>query len=104
MVNGVRWSNPSSLKGYIDSQGSGFRVIEDEDAKNRFNDVLITSLRTSRGLDPDMVPEEFRKEFEQVSSRLILSGKLIHTPQQRLAIPEDKWLTSNNILLDLIVV
>lgn len=104
MVNGVRWSNPSSLKGYIDSQGSGFRVIEDEDAKNRFNDVLITSLRTSRGLDPDMIPEEFRKEFEQVSSRLILSGKLIHTPQQRLAIPEDKWLTSNNILLDLIVV
>ncbi|WP_301746754.1 hypothetical protein [uncultured Duncaniella sp.] len=51
-----------------------------------------------------MIPEEFRKEFEQVSSRLILSGNLIYTPQQRLVIPEDKWLTSNNILLDLIVV
>ena len=104
MAGGVRWSNPPSLKDYISSQGKGFRVIEEEDSKNRFNDLLITSLRTSRGLDPGSVPEEFRQEFEGTASRLIHSGSLVMTPQHRLAIPEEKWLTSNSILLDLIVV
>lgn len=104
MAGGVRWYNPSDLRLYIDRNGTDVRVIDEEDAKNRFNDMLITSLRTSAGLDPERVPEEFAESFRLNASRLIDRGQLTLSPQGRLLIPEHKWLTSDSILLQLIEV
>lgn len=102
MVAGVRWYNPSNLKLYLDHEGVGTRIIEQEDAKNRFNDMLITSLRTVDGLDPGSVPDEFAENFITTTRRLLDSGQLVQTSSGRLLIPEGKWLTSNSILLELI--
>lgn len=102
MAGGQRWSNPSDLTAYIRAGGTGLRVIEEEDDTNRFNDLLITSLRTSRGLDPSLVPAQFVTRFRVDSSRLLASGDLIVTPAGHLAIPESRWLLSNPILLALI--
>lgn len=104
MAGGVRWYNPSNLKLYIDRHGRDVRIIEEEDAKNRFNDMLITSLRTSLGLDPERVPKEFADSFQANTTRLCDSGLLTLSPSGRMLIPEDKWLTSDSILLQLIEV
>ncbi|MCM1051344.1 MAG: radical SAM family heme chaperone HemW [Paenibacillus sp.] len=104
MAGGVRWYNPSDLKGYIQSGGHGFRIIDKEDGMNRYNDMLITALRTSAGLDPEAIPQEFKASFNASSARLLENGNLIITPAGWVAIPEDKWLTSNTILLELIEV
>lgn len=104
MVGGVRWYNPSDLKQYVGQHGRDVRIIEEEDAKNRFNDMLITSLRTSLGLAPDRVPEEFAGNFARTASRLCADGLLTQSPDGRLYIPEHKWLTSDSILLQLIEV
>ena len=66
--------------------------------------MLITSLRTSLGLDPKRVPEEFADSFQTNATRLCDSGLLTLSPSGRMLIPEDKWLTSDSILLQLIEV
>lgn len=104
MAGGVRWYNPSNLKLYTDRHGTGTRIIEEEDAKNLFNDMLITSLRTSLGLDTTRVPAEFADSFRDNATRLCDSGLLTISPTGRVLIPEDKWLTSDSILLQLIEV
>lgn len=80
----------------------GFREIEEEDNANRFNDLLITALRTSRGLDPADVPPQFADSFARDAERLIARGDLTVTPAGHLAIPESRWLLSNPILFELI--
>lgn len=104
MVGGVRWYNPSNLKLYIDRHGLNVRVIEEEDAKNRFNDTLITSLRTAAGLPPERVPEEFADDFHRTVRRLMTDGLLTRTKGGNLIIPEEHWLTSDAILVQLIEV
>ena len=104
MAGGVRWYNPSDLRLYIDRHGVEVRIIDKEDSMNRFNDMLITSLRTARGLDPADVPEEFAADFRKNAGRLINSGQLETSPGGLVRIPEHKWLTSDSILLHLIEV
>lgn len=104
MAGGVRWHNPSDLRAYIDRGGCDTRVIEEEDSMNLFNDMLITSLRTSAGLDPTRIPDEFVESFRSNSAPLLSAGLLATSPEGRLRIPEEKWLTSDAILLKLIEV
>ena len=104
MTGGRRWYNPSNLKDYIVKGGCGVRVFEEEDENNLFNDILITSLRTAEGLDPARVPEKFAESFARTASRLTDNGQLAVSPEGRLYIPEDRWLTSDAILVELIEV
>lgn len=104
MAGGTRWHNPSNLKLYTDHHGCNVRIIDEEDDKNRFNDMIITSLRTSQGLDPARVPEEFAENFFRTVSHLTADGLLSRSPEGCLFIPEHKWLTSDSILLRLIEV
>ena len=43
--------------------------------------MLITSLRTSLGLDPKRVPEEFADSFQTNATRLCDSGLLTLSPR-----------------------
>lgn len=104
MAGGRRWYNPSDLTAYIAHGGCDVRVFDDEDDKNLFNDLLITSLRTSAGLDPARVPPQFADGFHRTASRLIAGGQLAASPDGRLYIPEHRWLTSDAILVELIEV
>lgn len=98
--------NPPSLKDYIACKGRGFSVVEPENELNRYNDMLITRLRTIRGLHPGEVARLFgpvmRDTFLSDARRLSDRGLLHETPSGAYAIPEDKWLTSDSIMLELI--
>ncbi|MDE6121606.1 MAG: hypothetical protein K2F76_00055, partial [Duncaniella dubosii] len=103
-----RSANPCNLKKYIEGNGSGVNETEDETIENLFNDMLITRLRTARGISLDEISEKFGKKmaetFKEESTPMIEDGRLVLTPDHRYAIPENQWLTSNAILLDLIKV
>lgn len=88
----VRRANPANLKAYL-ADPAGAAVAEDETPDNRFNDMLITALRTARGIDPGVfTPAELTR------ARRLLEP----APDGRLRIPASRWLESNTILLDLI--
>ena len=59
--------NPSSLKDYIASGGRGFGITEEESTDSRFNDLLITRLRTRHGLHPDEVERLFGRPVRDFS-------------------------------------
>lgn len=107
----VRRYNPSNIKNYIDVIGSGksFAVIDDETELNRFNDIIITSLRTSGGLPIDDISAHFGEEIVDGLIRdakpLLDSGDLIISGNtHRMVIPEERWLMSDAILRQLIQV
>lgn len=88
----VRRENPANLKAYL-ANPEGAAQIEIETDNNRFNDRLITALRTSQGIDESLfTPEELRH-----ARRL-----LVPAGPGRLRIAESRWLLANSILLDLI--
>ena len=68
--------------------------------------MLITRLRTLRGLRPSSVKQEFGGEiyesFVNEASALEKKGLLKLSPEGAYIIPEKMWLTSNSILLELI--
>lgn len=98
--------NPPSLKDYITTCGRDVSVREKETADNRFNDLLITRLRTSQGLHPNEVRQLFGQEilnfFTATAEPLLASGDLIASPTEAYIIPESRWLTSNAIILPFI--
>ncbi len=104
---GQRGSNPSDLAAYIARGGRGIHVVEEEDTANRLNDLLITSLRTADGLDTERMtrdyPAAMTSEVLAEADRLLDGGSLTRNAARHLVIPEDKWLTSNSILLKLII-
>ena len=94
-----------------------FRELEDESEASRFNDVIITSLRTSSGLSTERVPGRFAARFIRDAIMLIERGDLhvagadttagltadaILSHPVTLTIPEERWLVADSILLRLI--
>ena len=104
---GVRGSVPPNLTEYIRRGGRGLFEPEEESDENRYNDLIITSLRTADGLDPrrlDIFPERITDAFRDSVSPLLASGDIVLTDEGRYAIPESRWLTSDAIFLKLIIV
>lgn len=84
----VRRANPASLKEYMAAPTSAF-VTEEENDNERHNDLVMTALRTARGIDPSALNTE-----ELAAARRILEP----APGGRLRIPEQDWLLSNTLL------
>ena len=85
--------NISDLKGYIKSINSGKTFFEREelDTKTRFNEYIMTSLRTMWGIDLDYVERTFEKEgYDYVVN---LSGKFKDYGLMR---KDDKYLILTN--------
>ena len=112
----VRRFNPNDLKRYIDSMNKGntFYVIDDENARNRFNDYLITSLRTRAGFSISFAKCMFGSEIVQefytnlnnlhsVFENKSAMAPVINLSDDTLVIPEKLWLKSDAILRELIV-
>ncbi len=98
--------NPSVIKDYLSSIENGIEycVIEEENEANRFNDVLITALRTSNGLDLGKINTVFSKSIVKAfNENRALYGRDLVSDNNRLRIPEELWLTSDAILRNLIV-
>lgn len=110
LVGGERGFNPGNLKAYVAAYAPGgnrdFYVPEEENEDERFNDLLITALRTRSGLAPSRLAPfspRIRRHFELAAAPLLKKGLLAQSADGSIAIPERNWLISNPILLDLII-
>lgn len=126
----LRRFNPTNIKQYIATLAGGrpFFQVDNETAVNRFNDYIITSLRTTAGFSTRFAAERFGAEavkaFMRNAAPLLASGRLLpasetlpgttNAPESastapesasdtRLSIPRPLWLTSDAILRDLIL-
>ena len=99
----VRRANPHSLTGYLDSlaQGKVFYETEEETETDRLNDMIMVSLRTSRGLDLSKIPARHRAAFNAGLSRIPIGDIILDNA--RLYIPEDRWLVSDATIRDLLL-
>ncbi|MDE5826363.1 MAG: radical SAM family heme chaperone HemW [Duncaniella sp.] len=102
----TRSFNPSDLKGYIAHRGEDVGITEEETTDNLFNDLLITRLRTSRGVSlyeiRTVYGDGIAETFETQASHLVSDGLMTRSQDGHYTIPESHWLTSNSILLQLI--
>ena len=95
--------NIRDLKGYIKAVKSGKPYFESEelDTKTRFNEYIMTSLRTMWGIDLGYVEEMFEKEgYDYIMN---LSGKfknygLIKQEKNSLVLTNQGKLISDNII------
>ena len=77
-------------------------MIDNENDDDRFNDVIITSLRTSDGLDLGKLTEKRRNYLIKTASPFVTDRSMIKTGQN-LRISEPAWFRSDAILRELIV-
>jgi oxygen-independent coproporphyrinogen III oxidase len=95
--------NISDVKGYIKSVNSGksFFKSEELDIKARFNEYIMTSLRTMWGIDLEYIENTFQKEgYDYVVN---LSGKfkdygLMKQDKQNLVLTNQGKMISDNII------
>jgi oxygen-independent coproporphyrinogen-3 oxidase len=95
--------NVSDLKGYIRriNSGNSFYESEELDTKARFNEYIMTSLRTMWGIDLDYVEKMFEKEgYDYVVN---LAGKymsygLMKQDKKNLVLTNQGKLISDNII------
>jgi oxygen-independent coproporphyrinogen III oxidase len=95
--------NLRDLKGYIKNVNSGKEFFEREelDAKARFNEYIMTSLRTMWGMDLDYIETTFEKEgYDYVVN---LSGKfksygLLKQENNSLILTNQGKMISDNII------
>lgn len=93
--------NPPSVKTYISD--CPVAVIDDENEDQRFNDILITALRTSNGLDLLSLDSFRRTRLMKDADKYIRSGAMTFS-DNHLSIDETHWLVADSILRDLIQV
>lgn len=100
----IRRYNPSNITEYIKSINNwkSAYIVETESENEKFNDIIITSLRTSSGLDTDKLSDSQRHYILKVSAPLINNGALVINGS-RIFIPEDKWLTADDTMRRLII-
>ncbi len=99
----LRRINPANIKQYLSAIDSGHPAYEmdQENESNRFNDLIITALRTAEGLQLNRVPQSRLSQLLTDAQPYLKSGDLILSPTH-LSIPEHSWLISDTILTTLI--
>ncbi len=100
--------NKRDLKEYIKSLNSGVSFFEHEDLdlKSRFNEYVMTSLRTMWGIDLEYVEKAFEKEgYDYIVN---LAGKfkdygLIRQDQKNLVLTNQGKIISDNIISEFMI-
>jgi len=100
--------NVRNLKGYIKAVNSGKQYFESEelDTRTRFNEYMMTSLRTMWGIDLEYVEKMFEKEgYDYVMN---LSGKfknygLMKQEKNSLILTNQGKLISDNIISEFVM-
>lgn len=98
----TRRYNPSDISAWLASCPS--YIVDEENDDERYNDLLITALRTADGLDIDALPDCRRDALLRDAAPHLASGHIVLTSGRRLVITEPSWLRADAILRDLIVV
>ena len=95
--------NPANLKQYLEriDAGEPAWVLDEENEDNRFNDMLITALRTAEGVDLETLPANRKSQLLKDAAPYVQSGDLTLTPT-RLRFAERSWLISDSIMSALV--
>lgn len=101
----VRRNNPSNLKAYLDSitNGTVCYVTESETDTDRYNDYLITALRTSEGIDLGRMARWFDPSQLMAAAKPFLDRGTLWREGDRIYFPEEAWLISDGVLRELII-
>lgn len=103
----ARRINPPNIKQYLStlSQGGIAAVVEEETLDEKFNDCIITALRTDTGLSIAALrqhfPDDFINGLQNDARPLIATGQLI-IDGDTIKIPQSHWLKSDSIMRSLI--
>jgi oxygen-independent coproporphyrinogen-3 oxidase len=95
--------NVSNLKKYITAIKKGERIYESEeiDFRKRFNEYVMTSLRTMWGIDLEYVERNFEKEgldyVTNLASRFVTYG-MMRQEKNSLILTDQGVMTSDNII------
>lgn len=101
--------NISDLKEYTESLQRGESPSEREelDEKTRYNEYVMTSLRTMWGIDLNYIENSFNKEMHDylvnISARFIKYGMLLLTEENNLVLTDQGKMISDNITTELIM-
>jgi oxygen-independent coproporphyrinogen-3 oxidase len=72
--------------------------------KEQYHDYLITSLRTTRGADPEFIYAQFGQQlgdhFNDRSKRFIKEGEMLQNGK-RIVIDPERWLMADYIMREL---
>lgn len=100
----TRRSNPWNINRYISciSADSIFCETEEEDANTIHNDIVMTSLRTSRGLDM-LRWHKYAAQWMRVAHKFIAEGTMKLTGH-RLALTEKAWLMADDYISHFLIV
>ncbi len=95
--------NVNHVRNYIEaiSKGSLYSESEILDERTKFNEYLMLSLRTDRGLSMDYIVREFGQpvaESLEKSLRLIRSPEWIKTEGDTIRLTTDGWMVSDYIV------
>lgn len=98
--------NPSNIKSYISSllENKLCYIIENESETERYNDMIITRLRTSDGINVNELKNNWSKFYNQfiiTAQTLINEGKII-SDNSKIYIPEKYMLLSDSIMREFI--
>lgn len=100
--------NISHLKAYIESLNKDILDFEREELTDtdKYNEYIMTSLRTRWGADLDILRHEFASHWEQQHPKVeeYLHRGLAVQKEDRLMLTEAGWLLSDTIFSDLFVV
>ncbi len=104
-----RRSNPPDLRHYIASVEQGKTIFDTEflDADTRYNDRVITSLRTMWGLDLDAVAADFGEERRRYCLRMArryIENGLLDVSGGRLKLTRRGVFVSDGVMADLLFV
>lgn len=100
-TDGKRRFNPPLLSDYIASPDV-FTRTEEEDERDRFNDMLLISLRTAHGLPLSLIPEEFLSQTVRSAEPFLASGYL-KEENGAFIIPEEKWIVADSVIRELFI-
>lgn len=104
-----RKQNIADITAYIDNIGSGKTAYETEilDENSRYNDLILTSLRTCWGLDMQLVKTEFgeaREKYCLKQAAPYLKNKKLLLDNNILKVTNEGLFISDSIMSDLLYV
>lgn len=99
----LRRANPANLKAWAQAVTDRLPAftVEDETVADRVNDRIMVTLRTSKGLDLQTIPQPYREQVQQSIARLA-PGRVL-TSGDTIRIPEAAWLVSDDTIASLFV-
>ncbi|KKC50523.1 radical SAM family heme chaperone HemW [Porphyromonas gulae] len=106
----TRRCNPSDISRYIASMAAGKPLFTEEilTDNDRYNEVIMTRLRTARGLSPDQVSYLFGKESAELCIRtaapFIRDGLLHEEADGRIRLTEKGIFLSDRIISEFFIV